>query len=403
MYSLLISNLIEDKPTPAIEISKSRFLEYTSDAISNQLESLSVEAIDCIKSWPCILMQEGRGQEVAHIVQITALQVDVEDIKLIVTPIAGTRTLVNDALWRLRTELDIAQFEFNRNHWAFKDRELFAVLATEGYAFSGAEAARFENKRLPAPTRRELLVARDVIAEWSHTELDDFLLEAGMTGLVASRAIGSRRDRANAIVEYALANPTATTAENSMLSAFIVRAASKHHDQYQEILDVPALERPVLAPVLAKGDSVSDDRIPNRVFIVHGQNDAARTALVKTLTTVGLEAIVLHEQPNMGRHLLTKFIEEAELVTFAIVVMTDDDVGSIKGGHLAPRARQNVILELGYFLSHLGQKRVCALITPGLETPSDFDGIVYIRMDDAGNWKRELLRELRAAGMPLVE
>ena len=140
MYSLLISHLEKDKPTPAIEISKSRFLEYTSDAISNQLESLSVEAIDCIKSWPCILMQEGRGQEVAHIVQITALQVDAGDIKLIVTPIAGSRILVNDAIWKLRTELDIAQFEFNRNHWAFKDRELFAVLAAEGYAFSGAES-----------------------------------------------------------------------------------------------------------------------------------------------------------------------------------------------------------------------------------------------------------------------
>ena len=283
-------------------------------------------------------MQEGRGQEVAHIVQITALQVDAGDIKLIVTPIAGSRILVNDAIWKLRTELDIAQFEFNRNHWAFKDRELFAVLAAEGYAFSGAEVARFENKQLPAPTRRELLVARNVITEWSHTELDDFLLEAGVTDLEASRAIGSRRDRANAIIEYVLANPTATTAENSMFSAFIVRVASKHH-----------------------------------------------------------------EQPNMGRHLLTKFIEEAELVTFAIVVMTDDDVESLKGERLAPRARQNVILELGYFLSHLGQQRVCALITPGLETPSDFDGIVYIRMDNAGNWKRELLRELRAAKMPLVE
>jgi len=95
--------------------------------------------------------------------------------------------------------------------------------------------------------------------------------------------------------------------------------------------------------------------------------------------------------------------EEADLVTFAIVLMTDDDIGSLKGGGLAPRARQNVILELGYFLSHPGQQRVCALITPGLETPSDFDGIVYIRMDAAGNWRRELLRELRAAGMPVVE
>ena len=105
----------------------------------------------------------------------------------------------------------------------------------------------------------------------------------------------------------------------------------------------------------------------------------------------------------MGRHLLTKFIQEADLVTFAVVLMTDDDVGSLNGGKLAPRARQNVILELGYFLAHLGQAKVCALITPDLETPSDFDGIVYIRMNDEQRWQQELKRELLAARLPVVE
>jgi predicted nucleotide-binding protein len=62
-----------------------------------------------------------------------------------------------------------------------------------------------------------------------------------------------------------------------------------------------------------------------------------------------------------------------------------------------------VILELGYFLAHLGQARVCALITPDLETPSDFDGIVYIRMDDREHWQVELKRELLAAKMPVAE
>lgn len=62
-----------------------------------------------------------------------------------------------------------------------------------------------------------------------------------------------------------------------------------------------------------------------------------------------------------------------------------------------------MILELGYFLAHLGQAKVCALITPGLETPSDFDGIVYIRMDADQRWQQELKRELLAARMPVVE
>jgi predicted nucleotide-binding protein len=104
----------------------------------------------------------------------------------------------------------------------------------------------------------------------------------------------------------------------------------------------------------------------------------------------------------MGRHLLTKFIEEAELIPFAVVLMTADDVGGANQSTLRPRARQNVILELGYFLSHLGQARVCALITPGLETPSDFDGVVYIQIAPNGNWKNELRRELAAVRMPVA-
>ena len=112
---------------------------------------------------------------------------------------------------------------------------------------------------------------------------------------------------------------------------------------------------------------------------------------------------MLHEQPNMGRHLLTKFIDEAELVTFAIILMTADDVGGLAGSSDSRhRARQNVVLELGYFLAHLGLARVCALIAPNLETPSDFDGIAYISMSADGVWKTILLRELEAAEMPVT-
>jgi predicted nucleotide-binding protein len=337
-------------------------------------------------------MQEGRGQEVAHVGQITAVEDAGVDIKLAIATFPCKPPILNGALWKIRADLDIEQFEFNRNHWAIKDRDLFAVLRAAGHPFARPVVARFENKPLPAPSRSDLINARKVISEWSHTEIDDFLLEAGVKRLAAGRDIGGRRDRANAIVEFVLKNPTATTAENSLFSAFIAREATS---PTQDSEGHSESSRTV-------GARESSNRSPNRVFVVHGQNHSARSAIVSFLSSVGLDGIVLHDQPNMGRHLLTKFIEEAELVTFAIVLMTDDDVGALKGAELAPRARQNVILELGYFLSHLGQQRVCALITPGLETPSDFDGIVYIRMDKGGQWKAELKRELRAAGMPLI-
>ncbi|NTZ95291.1 hypothetical protein FCH79_08135 [Pseudomonas koreensis] len=61
-----------------------------------------------------------------------------------------------------------------------------------------------------------------------------------------------------------------------------------------------------------------------------------------------------------------------------------------------PRARQNVILELGYFIGRLGRGKVCALKRGTLEMPTDYAGVVYESME--GNWKHALGRELQEAG-----
>lgn len=402
MYSLLVSHQFQDWDGGAFRIDKSRFLEYTSEPIEEQLRPLSIEAIECLKSWPCVLMDEGRAEELVRIARISELRDHGREIRLTVNLCPSKAPILNDHLWRIREQLDIEQFEFSRNHWAVKERDLFSVLRAAGHEFDTSAIRLFEAKPLPAPTRASLISARNSISEWSHTDIDDLLLEAGVADLSAGRAVGSRRDRANAIVQFAIENPSAVTAENSLLSAYLVRRASATEGEAEEE-SPPRLTQEVAPATGAAPEADSADRSPNRVFVVHGQNDTARTAVVSFLDSIGLVGIVLHEQPNMGRHLLTKFIQEADLVTFAVVLMTDDDVGSLKGGKLAPRARQNVILELGYFLAHLGQAKVCALITPGLETPSDFDGIVYIRMDDEQRWQQELKRELLAARMPVVE
>jgi predicted nucleotide-binding protein/uncharacterized protein YjbI with pentapeptide repeats len=132
------------------------------------------------------------------------------------------------------------------------------------------------------------------------------------------------------------------------------------------------------------------------VFIVHGHDEASREAVARFLEKIGIEVIILHERPNKGRTIVTKFREEAEKVGFAVVLMTPDDSGGKVGGPLVARARQNVVFELGFFIGALGPERVAALVKGPVERPSDFDGVVYIPLDDQG-WKVSLARELEAA------
>ncbi|KAB1072247.1 nucleotide-binding protein [Methylobacterium soli] len=139
---------------------------------------------------------------------------------------------------------------------------------------------------------------------------------------------------------------------------------------------------------------------PHRVFIVHGHDEGAREAVARFIEKIGFEAVILHERPNKGRTIITKFREEAAGIGFAIVLMTPDDHGGRAGAETRPRARQNVVFELGFFIGELGPERVAALVKGDIERPSDFDGVVYIPLDH-GHWQAGLARELEAAGFEI--
>jgi Predicted nucleotide-binding protein containing TIR-like domain len=136
--------------------------------------------------------------------------------------------------------------------------------------------------------------------------------------------------------------------------------------------------------------------LPERIFVVHGRDGEPREAIARFLQLLGLEPVILHERPNKGRTLITKFHDEASDIGFAIILMTPDDVGGLDGGEQKRRARQNVIFELGFFIGKLGGGRVAALIGNEVERPSDFEGVVYIPIES--DWRLPLCKELRAAG-----
>ena len=151
--------------------------------------------------------------------------------------------------------------------------------------------------------------------------------------------------------------------------------------------------------ILQKGTLEMELKIPlsNKIFIVHGHDNGAKSEVARFLEKIGFEAIILHEQANQGKTIIEK-IDVYGNVGFAVVLLTPDDEGCARGERPSPRARQNVILELGYFIGRLGRDKVCALKKGDVEIPSDFMGVVWENMDQNGAWQQKLARELNAAG-----
>jgi len=138
-----------------------------------------------------------------------------------------------------------------------------------------------------------------------------------------------------------------------------------------------------------------------KAFIVHGHNEGPKQGVARLLERLDIQPIILHEQPNQGKTIIEKF-EAYSNVPFAIVILTADDEGKAKNeSSLRARARQNVILELGFFLGLLGRDKVCALYEEGVEIPSDYSGVIFVKIDNGYAWQYQVAKELKAAGISI--
>jgi predicted nucleotide-binding protein len=181
----------------------------------------------------------------------------------------------------------------------------------------------------------------------------------------------------------------------------------------------------------------------DKVFIVHGTDRTSLAELKTLLVNAGLKPIILHEQPSKGMTLIEK-LEKYSDVDYAFVLLTPDDNGlgkidlleflnrffnktftsmdeiNISVANMGDvnavsflhkmfamfknRARQNVVLEFGYFIGRLGRSRVCCLYTGDIELPSDMQGICYLHFTNSVNEVKEtIFKELEASGYEIID
>lgn len=162
----------------------------------------------------------------------------------------------------------------------------------------------------------------------------------------------------------------------------------------------PVTGQSIASPTSPKGTIMNDPSSPPTIFFVHGHDISTRDQVEVQVRRWMPRAniVVLDQKASSGKTLVEKFEAHADTATYAIVLATPDDEGRLVGARtLQPRARQNVVFELGYFFGKLGRDRV-AVMNAGVDQPSDVQGIVYIALSKP-DWRTELARELEAAGL----
>jgi hypothetical protein len=146
-------------------------------------------------------------------------------------------------------------------------------------------------------------------------------------------------------------------------------------------------------------------RISKKVFIVHGKDGEMKQEVARFIDSIGLEPVILSEQLDKGKTIIEKFLQYSDL-GYAVILLSPDDFAYSKGlppENAKSRARQNVILELGYFIGKLGRENIMALYreNANFEMPSDFSGELYTIFDPYQGWQIKLAKELSASGYPV--
>jgi predicted nucleotide-binding protein len=143
-----------------------------------------------------------------------------------------------------------------------------------------------------------------------------------------------------------------------------------------------------------------------RVMIVHGRDEDRQ--VVKDLLSRECEVksvTILAEQPRLGGHVLQEFQNRARSSDAAVVLFTPNDFatptldadGRPLAGQLGRlRARQNVVLEYGWFWGALGRDRILVLVKGDIELPSDLNGLLYYPYSDTPAEQLDALKLLVA-------
>lgn len=138
-----------------------------------------------------------------------------------------------------------------------------------------------------------------------------------------------------------------------------------------------------------------------KIFIVHGHDSQMTDKVTAFLSRLRLDyELVEDDKKERKAKEFKKMVSEC---SYAIILFSADDVGRSLSDPSSEKARasQKVLFQTGYMLSHVGRKNMIILHTEDkeIESPFDFDDLIFAPFDSRNEWKLVLVNEMEKAGI----
>ena len=133
MYHLIVIGMPEAYDGKPITLKRGRVLgEYTSAMLSDRYSALTNDQIDDLKRFPALFACEHATKTDARLGWITKIQMRIDEVRFSYVFNDSLPPISWEQIMALEWDLDIADSELHRTHWALKDVDLFDVLIENG-------------------------------------------------------------------------------------------------------------------------------------------------------------------------------------------------------------------------------------------------------------------------------
>ena len=301
MFNLLVSYSEDSWKSSPIEFEKSRVaVEYTADEISERYKTLTLEAIEELKTFPSLFVTENEQTE-SRIGRITNVKIRGSTVVIGFEFDAIFPSLPIGAIEAIRKEIDLGAWELSRTHWAIKDEPIIEILQKHGYITQQqADASlQLQPPKFPDPAPIATLAGefntKQVFVVHGHDdiaklEMASFVKSLGLEPIILHLQASSGRTIIEKIEHYSNVGFGVVLYTPCDLGSKVGALTSAYRARQNVVFEhgylIGKLGRPRVAAVV-KGNVETPNDISGVVYIQLDTAGAWRTELVKEMRAVG--------------------------------------------------------------------------------------------------------------------